>query len=72
MQPDGRLEQVGKTEWGITCGWCHKMIDGKNQEETEKVADALGWRLNLDCTGQAHFACPDCVDIGYHPVRFLL
>lgn len=73
MQPDGRCEEAGGSrEGGLTCGWCHKTIDRPTQEQAEKDADALGWRYTLDALGQAHVTCPDCIGIGYYPIRFIV
>lgn len=65
------IEGVGSSSYGLTCGWCRTTIDRKTQVEAEQDADTLGWRMVLDQTGQAHYACPDCVSIGFHPMRFV-
>jgi hypothetical protein len=56
--------------WGITCGYCKKHINGPNEHDTELKADKVGWRLVLDESGQAHYACPECTHHGYCPTRF--
>lgn len=63
---------IDEEEFGLTCGWCGEELNRATMEEAEKVADQQGWRLTLDAIGQAHVTCPNCIECGFNPVRFII